>query len=254
MVHRFGRILLSSFVLLHSFPCTSTLAAPPIPTTTTSSSIPPPPPISMPVWSLACPSTSGNDGAETTTTTALTSMNIMTFCTPVSISPRLWALALYYDTRTKDSFLENGKGILQLLTRDHAHELIPILGKQSGYKVNKEELCRNVGIPWKATKSTTCDVVDGEESTTSTTISQQQQQQHVLPRCATYLEMTVQSTMDAGDHLVVICQLTHTGRWNEEHDELEWLTTTTATTTDPPMPLDDSEVLSTGWLRDQGIL
>jgi len=70
-----------------------------------SSPIPPPPSMSMPVWSLACPTI---DAAE-----QKTSMNIMTFCTPISVSPKLWALSLYDNTLTKDSALASKRATLQ---------------------------------------------------------------------------------------------------------------------------------------------
>lgn len=158
-------------------------------------------------------------------------MNIMTFCTPVSITPKLWVLALYYDTLTKDSlFAEDNKqtGILQLLTPAHA-PLVPLLGKQSRYKVDKAKACSDVGYTWKHIKMV------GHE---------------LLPNCALYLHVQIQSTVDAGDHVVAICQVVNTGRWNTESDSLEWL----AADDSPVPPLDAPNVLYSGWLRDQGIL
>ena len=185
-----------------------------------SSPIPPPPPISMPVWSLACPPSSGASGTTTT------SMNIMTFCTPVSISPKLWAISLYHETLTKDSFLEHGYGILQLLTPSQ-HPLVGILGKQSGYRRDKQNACRQIGIHWEQIRDNL----------------------YVLPECAAYLEIKVQSTtIEAGDHVVVICQVTQNGVWR--NGKLHWLGPDDA----PPTPLDAPNVLYTGWLRDQGIL
>ena len=124
--------------------------------------IPPPPLISMPVWSFA------------TASMTKTSMNIMTFCTPVSVSsPKLWTLSFYHGTLTKDSFLgrsciQEGKdftigdlqnsfsikkrrglsvGVLQLLKFDHRY-LVPILGKQSGRDIDKSILCCEKGFSW----------------------------------------------------------------------------------------------------------
>jgi flavin reductase (DIM6/NTAB) family NADH-FMN oxidoreductase RutF len=152
-------------------------------------------------------------------------MNIMTFCTPVSISPKLWALALYHETLTKASFLEHGSGILQLLTPSQ-HPLVGILGKQSGYQIDKEDACRQVGICWERLDDL-----------------------HVLPECAVYLELKVQSSMiEAGDHVVVICQVMKNGVWR--NGGLFWLGPDDA----PQDPLDTPNVLYTGWLREQGIL
>ncbi len=187
------------------------------------SPIPPPPSISMPVWSLSCPTQSTGTSAATTT-----SMNLMTFCTPVSISPKLWALALYHDTLTKESFLQHGIGILQLLT-PLQQELVSILGKQSGYEVDKQDACQKVGIIWQPVGS-----------------------MHILPNCATYLEVEVANqstcTVEAGDHVVVICQVTRTGQW--KNGQLEWLSLEDG----PQEPLDSTHTMYTGWLRQQGIL
>ena len=153
-------------------------------------------------------------------------MNIMTFCMPVSISPKLWALALYHETLTKAAFLEHGRGILQLLTPSQ-NALVGILGKQSGFQIDKQEACQQVGIGWERVDDL-----------------------HVLPECAAYLELKMQSTsmIEAGDHVVVICQVTKNGVWR--NGQLYWLGPDDA----PQSPLDAPSVLYTGWLRDQGIL
>ena len=58
--------------------------------------VPPPPPISMPVWSLSCPIPNSKSS----------SMSIVTFATPVSVSyPKLWAVSLYKTSRTRCAFL-----------------------------------------------------------------------------------------------------------------------------------------------------
>jgi len=106
-----------------------------------SPSIPPPPPISMPVWSFACP---------IDVETGETSMNIVTFATPVSVaSPKLWIVSLYTNTLTRDSCLSSRVGVLQLLTPT-MQDLVPILGKRSGYEegYSKREECGKVGYEW----------------------------------------------------------------------------------------------------------
>ncbi len=209
------------------------------------STIPPPPPISVPVWSFA------------TASQTKTSMNIMTFCIPVSVSsPKLWALSFYYGTLTKDSFLgcdqddddnddENpGKtavGILQLLKFDHRH-LVPILGKQSGRDVDKSSLCSQEGFPWSSNQD--CNF-------------------KVLPGCALYIEVECQNSqnlMDAGDHVVAICQVTRVGVW-EQTDEKEckdgkirWLDGGIDANTIPFGAIDESKALYSGHLRKEGIL
>jgi hypothetical protein len=101
--------------------------------------IPPPPPISMPVWSLASPF--GDDE---------TSMNIVTFATPVSVAPpKLWVISLYTNTKTRQAFLDSNVGVLQLLTPSLKH-IVPILGKRSGYEegYSKQTECANIGHEW----------------------------------------------------------------------------------------------------------
>eukprot|EP00985_Skeletonema_marinoi_P023679 scaffold15909_cov132-Skeletonema_marinoi.AAC.6 len=59
-----------------------------------------PPPISMPVWSLSCPIPFPTQDLSSS------SMSILTFVTPVSVSsPKLWAVSLYKTSLTRCSFL-----------------------------------------------------------------------------------------------------------------------------------------------------
>ena len=104
-----------------------------------SPSIPPPPPISMPVWSLACPCSKDTNGN--------TSMNIVTFATPVSVAPpKLWIVSLYTNTMTRDCCLESRVGVLQLLTPSMS-QVVPLLGKRSGYEegYSKQKACQEAG-------------------------------------------------------------------------------------------------------------
>ena len=221
-----------------------------------SSPIPPPPPLSMPVWSLACPAvpTTTTTTATATTTTTTTSMNIMTFCTPVSIQPKLWALSLYHDTLTKDSFLSTQHGILQLLTLRQA-PLIPILGKQSGYdpQVDKAQECQQAFFGWKDMVSSSSSSSSSSPTTTSGSENKFENYHQVLSHCALYLQVQLQSTIDAGDHVVAICQVTNTGIWDKKRDQIEWKDVTSSDE-EPLPPLDDNDALYTGWLREQGLL
>ena len=156
-------------------------------TATSSSPIPPPPPISMPVWSLACPATTYKTGDDNE---AAACLSIMTFCTPVSVQPKLWALALYHGTHTKDSFLEGDcHGILQLLRRPVQANLVPILGKQSGYQVDKEHLCREAGHDWVKTHDT-----------------EDKLNHHIIPNCALYVQVgpTSNNSLEKGVDLSLI--------------------------------------------------
>ena len=103
------------------------------------STIPLPPPISMPVWSLASPF--GDDE---------TSMNIVTFATPVSVAPpKLWIISLYTNTKTRQALLDSSVGVLQLLTPSLKH-VVPLLGKRSGYEegYSKQTECAKIGHSW----------------------------------------------------------------------------------------------------------
>ena len=103
-----------------------------------SPSIPPPPPISMPVWSLASPVADE------------TSMNIVTFATPVSVAPpKLWVVSLYTNTMTRQSFLGSKVGVLQLLTPS-MQDVVQVLGKRSGYEegYSKRDECQKLGHGW----------------------------------------------------------------------------------------------------------
>jgi len=79
-------------------------------------------------------------------------MNIVTFATPVSINPKLYMISLYHGTKTKDTFFQSKHGILQLLDK-RQKDLVPLLGKRSGYDYeegqgyDKEKECDGAGFP-----------------------------------------------------------------------------------------------------------
>lgn len=224
----------------------------PVPPTRT---IPPPPPVSMPVWSLAACTDAlvqntkreENDGKNSVKGRSLslssfpsTSMNIVTFCTAVSVSPpKLWIISLYHDTLTKDAFLASGRGVLQLLRPRHK-ELIGILGKRSGYEAgySKRTECLAKGFVWTSATTTTRRAKSMEQpsSLPSKEIDNYTNQQDVehlvvddfndeddpaaeilelLPDCALYIHVRVRETMPAGDHVVALCEVTQTSEWDE---------------------------------------
>lgn len=61
-------------------------------------------------------------------------MNICTYVTPISMKPKLFAIAVYYDTLTHEQAQD--RILLQLLANDQ-HSLINKLGKQSGKTKDK---------------------------------------------------------------------------------------------------------------------
>lgn len=83
--------------------------------------------LTTPVYSLS------TNGA---TAGGLPSMNIVTFASPVSISPRAFAVGLYRDTLTWSNFLDTRTGVLQILRCKHL-PLVELLGRTSGNDVDK---------------------------------------------------------------------------------------------------------------------
>jgi hypothetical protein len=271
-----------------------------------SSPIPPPPPISVPVWSFA------TSAATKETATLTTSMNIMTFCMPVSVSsPKLWALSFYHGTLTKDSFLggttrnnnnndgdnsnnddtnisknendnnsnKTNTGVLQLLTYSHA-QLVKVLGKKSGRDINKSIGCQEAGFPWW-NKTTTMDKKNTKKkygnNTTGNDCTQQQLQStcsscidfDLLPGCALYIQVEWQPSssqlIDAGDHVVAICEVKRTGIWKQEDKDdvgqVLWSDDELLNDEEEAMflrlrsdGLDESNALYSGRLRKEGII
>ena len=138
-----------------------------------------PPLLDVPTYSLA---TLNQDGS--------TNMNIVTYCTPVSIRPdRVWSLGIYKETLTKDNLLRNPTCILQLLTEPQA-ELVRILGGQSGKDTDKKQECAQAGFAW-------------------TKLGDEESGIDVLPGCAHYIKIKIQGEMvDGGSHLILpVCQV-----------------------------------------------
>ncbi|KAL3939806.1 MAG: hypothetical protein SGBAC_005533 [Bacillariaceae sp.] len=258
-------------------------------TSSSSSPIPPPPALSVPVWSLAVKddddyddtNDGDDDGDADGNTTAIarkktkTNMNIMTYCMPVSIGPpKLWALSIFKDTKTRELFLLDHldddstpttpkQGILQLLTKDH-HALVPILGKKSGRDINKEQACAEAGWKWAPSPSSSPSSPPPPPSTSAEESSTEEDCQ-VIPSCSLYLQVQVvescNSKMDAGDHWVVLCQIVNTGEWDSERNCLRWRTMV-ADDEDTAVPaaavegidgIGDNAMYS-GWLRQEGHL
>lgn len=131
-----------------------------------------PPLLDVPTYSLA---TLNKDGS--------TNMNIMTYATPMSVVPqRVWALGIYRETLTEENLHREPTAVLQLLTKDQ-HNLVSVLGGNSGRDIDKREECARRGYAWKR-----CDEVGGLE---------------LLPGCAHYLHLCIEGGLvDAGSHLI----------------------------------------------------
>jgi flavin reductase (DIM6/NTAB) family NADH-FMN oxidoreductase RutF len=211
----------------------------------------PPPALSVPVWSLAA-TTAALDRARQDQSLSLslppTSMNIVTFTTAVSVAPpKLWMVSLYLDTLTKDAFLAAGYGVLQLLRPSHKM-LIPILGQRSGYDVNhsKRQECRLQGYDWVELPPI---LPSPSAETASTTLTKDVPTLQVLPDCASYVHLRVQSTIPASDHIVALCQVVASSYWDSAEGCVR-----PSLLDEPISPLDSESVLYTGLLRQEGIL
>ena len=91
----------------------------------------------MPVYSLA--TAPDATGATVGDSAARPSMNITTYCCPVTIKPtRRFAVALYTHTATARNMLATGKGVLQVLRKQHV-DVVSLLGKQSAHDIDKLE-------------------------------------------------------------------------------------------------------------------
>jgi flavin reductase (DIM6/NTAB) family NADH-FMN oxidoreductase RutF len=187
------------------------------------SPVPPPPPISVPVWSFATLSCNIENSP------AMTSMNIVTFCTPVSVAPpKQWILSLYHGTLTKESFCKSGWGVLQLLTTEQKH-LVPILGKHSGYDktYSKNVESSKLGFDWV---SAVCDI-------------------ELLPGCALYIQLELcnngTTTLDAGDHEVFLCNVVGLHTWDADSQSVLPVKEDYAVT---------KQILYTGTLREESII
>ena len=95
--------------------------------------------LDVPVWSL---STINQDQQISQSSN---NMNLITYAYPVSIKPKVkWAISLYKGSLTHRNFKASRWGMLQRLTTKHMNAFT-ILGKQSGYIINKIEALTNLG-------------------------------------------------------------------------------------------------------------
>jgi flavin reductase (DIM6/NTAB) family NADH-FMN oxidoreductase RutF len=81
----------------------------------------------LPIYSLA---TYGDDG--------FVNMNICTYVIPVSMSPKLYAIAIYEGTKSLSNLQQNAVAVLQLLHIDQI-KLVQALGMKSGKTYNKSQ-------------------------------------------------------------------------------------------------------------------
>lgn len=82
--------------------------------------------VDVPVYSLA------------TYTDTSVNMNICTYVSAVSMSPKLYMIAIDYHTKSFENLRQKDRAILQLLHSTHA-PLVKLLGKKSGQRIDKEK-------------------------------------------------------------------------------------------------------------------
>jgi flavin reductase (DIM6/NTAB) family NADH-FMN oxidoreductase RutF len=157
-----------------------------------------PPLVDVPTYSLATVDESGKTG-----------MNIVTYATPISIRPdRIWTLGLFKGTVAHENFSKSGKGVLQLLSPDHA-KVVKLLGGSSGKDVDKKSECETLGMPWISIPEDDGELPD------------------LLPNCTHYMKLTrVGDLIDCGTHDLAICEIESmfTAETNDSQEHLKTAT------------------------------
>jgi flavin reductase (DIM6/NTAB) family NADH-FMN oxidoreductase RutF len=122
---------------------------------------------SIPVYSLAT-----YDGARV-------NMNICTYVSAVSMTPKRYVVAVYRQTKSLENILKSKTAVLQLLGNQHV-SLVNVLGKKSGLSYDKESyLIKRKHIEfWNDRK--------------------------VLLQCAGLVELEKLWSKDAGDHVLFL--------------------------------------------------
>lgn len=148
-------------------------------------------------------------------------MNVVTYAMPASLPKHnLWVVALFRGTLSAEHMMERKHGFLQILAKSHA-VLVPLFGKQSGREVNKIEAASDLGFDFSLVRS----VDDATEVT-------------LLSDCLAALELRLLDVVETGaDHDLCLCSVKRT---------------VTMKPASPPRW--DEAVLTTGFLREQGIL
>ena len=132
-------------------------------------------------------------------------MNILTYASPVSIKPRrMWCIGLYRGTMSHENFARERRGVLQLLRPEHATRnreggveggLIRVLGGSSGRDVDKRGKWEKLGYAWERLPEGSEDADDGDWP-------------EVLPSCSYYLKLQlVGDLIDCGSHDVALCEV-----------------------------------------------
>lgn len=81
--------------------------------------------VSLPVYSISSTDKQGNSN-----------MNIITYAQAVSMQPKQFICAIYYNTKTLQNVAQNPHFVLQIL-QDTQFKLVNVLGKKTGHSYNK---------------------------------------------------------------------------------------------------------------------
>ncbi|MDE3247632.1 MAG: flavin reductase [Bacteroidota bacterium] len=134
--------------------------------------------VNLPVYSIS--SCSGEER----------NLNIITYVTGISMEPKQFVCGIYHHTKTLELVNRRGEFVLQLLPASQ-YRLVSLLGKQSGYSVNKIERLqkRSLLVEWKGF--------------------------YVLKDALAWLHLSVSNSFEAGDHKGFLCDLV---QWKNQQD------------------------------------
>ena len=223
--------------------------------------------LDVPVWSL---STINQDQQISQSSN---NMNLITYAYPVSIKPKVkWAISLYKGSLTHRNFKASRWGMLQRLTTKHMNAFT-ILGKQSGYIINKIEALTNLGYDLTTINhsqlngminSADIDMITSSDSNDASVVPGSMMDSNTTGRkvmvftdssYVIYLkyddnDQTI-PVIDIGDHELFICDQIATFKC--QYDQSTTAATTIVTTTDNAASTTEEGVHSDDDTKDVGI-
>ena len=111
--------------------------------------------IDLPVYSLLSNDINGN-----------INMNICTYVSAVSMKPKIYSIAIDFNTKTYDNLIASDRVVLQLLSKKNI-SLVRTLGKKSGKKIDKHNYLKKKKLfSWKGYEvlEDVCALVELEKS------------------------------------------------------------------------------------------
>lgn len=119
-------------------------------------------------------------------------MNICTYVSAVSMTPKRYIVAVYHQTKSLENILKSKTAVLQILGQQHI-SLVNVLGKKSGLRYNKENYL------------------------TKKKYLEFWHERAVLKNCAGLIEIEKIWAKDAGDHTMFLFDVK---RFQTNHDEV----------------------------------